>query len=67
MDLAALFTQPTRLTPAEQQAEALLSLENRLRYFEQSARTTSSNRAPLPPPPACDVLSLYSAPAALKV
>lgn len=66
MDLAALFTQPTRLTPAEQQAEALLSLENRLRYFEQSARTTSNHRAPLPPPPACDVLSLYAAPAALK-
>lgn len=66
MDLASLFTQPMRLTPAEQQAEALLALENRLRYFEQSARTTLDRPAPLPPRPGCDVLALYASPSVMK-
>ncbi|HRO26635.1 MAG TPA: hypothetical protein PK743_02605 [Luteimonas sp.] len=66
MDIASLFTQRMRLTPAEQQAEALLSLENLQRYFEQSARTTVNNPAPLPPRPRVDLDALYAGTAVMR-
>ena len=66
MELASLFTQRMRLTPAEQQAEALLSLENRQRYIEQSARTTVNHVAPLPPRSAGNPMALCAQPVFVK-
>lgn len=48
MNIRAMYSQPSRLTPAELQADALLSLENRERYLLQSENTSINALASLP-------------------
>ena len=48
MNIRAMYSQPSRLTPAELQADALLSLENRERYRLQSENTSVNALASLP-------------------